>query len=62
MINFHLFLGEDEIRNHCLQLWQNLSQDEKADYKTPRIPKRKREEEEQNVSTASKLARFAISK
>ena len=40
---------------------QNLSKDEKEDYKTPRIPKRKREEE-QNVSTASKLARFAISK
>ena len=52
---FYLFLGEEEIRNHCLQLWQNLSQDEKADYKTPRIPKRKREDE-QNVSTASKLA------
>ena len=58
---FYLFLGEEEIRNHCLQLWQNLSQDEKADYKTPRIPKRKREDE-QNVSTASKLARFALSK
>ena len=61
VIDFLFLLGEEEVRNRCLQLWQKLTQEEKADYKTSRIPKRKHEEE-QNVSTASKLARFAVSK
>ena len=35
-------LDEDKIRDKCLEIWQNLSGDEKKDYKTPRVPKRKR--------------------
>ena len=51
-------LDEDKIRDKCLEIWQNLSSDEKKEYKTPRLPKRKREND-QDKSTSAKLARFA---
>ena len=50
-------LDEDKIRDKCLEIWQNLSGDEKKDYKTPRVPKRKRENDD--MSTSAKLAKFA---
>ena len=43
---------------YLLEIWKNLSSDEKKDYKTPRVPKRKRENDEVK-STSNKLARFA---
>ena len=49
---------EDKVRDKCLEIWKNLSSDEKKDYKTPRVPKRKRENDEVK-SASSKLARFA---
>ena len=49
---------EDKVRDKCLEIWKNLSSDEKKDYKTPRVPKRKRENDEVK-STSNKLARFA---
>jgi len=41
-----------------LDIWTNLISDEKKDYKTPRVPKQKRENDEVK-STSNKLARFA---
>jgi len=51
-------IDEDKVRDKCLETWKNLSSDEKKDYKTPRVPKRKRENDEVK-SASSKLARFA---
>ena len=48
----------DDLRNRCLSIWQTMSKTAKEDYKSPRIPKRKREDGDTG-STASKLARFA---
>ena len=39
-----------------------MSKSEKEGYKTPRLPKRKREEDQNTPTTASKLAKFAVSK
>ena len=48
----------DKIREKCLEIWQGMTSDEKKEYKTPRVPKRKREND-QDKSTSAKLARFA---
>ena len=55
-------LNQDTLRDHCLKLWQDMSKSDKESYKTPRLPKRKREEDNNDNSTVSKLARFAASK
>ena len=33
---------EDKVREKCLEIWKNLTSDEKKDYKNPRVPKCKR--------------------
>jgi len=50
-------VDEDKIRDKCLDIWQNLTSDEKKGYKTPRVPKRKRENDD--LGTVAKLAKFA---
>lgn len=49
----------DELRNKCLEMWQSLSSEAKKAYKTPRVPKKKRQISDENSSTSAKLAKFA---
>ena len=55
-------LDDDRLRDKCLEMWQGLSSDNKKAYKTPRLPKRKREADDTQQSTTSKLAKFAAPK
>ena len=55
-------LDSNELRENCLKRWQEMTKSEKEGYKTPRLPKRKREEDQNTPTTASKLAKFAVSK
>jgi len=51
-------LDHDKLHSHCLNIWQGMSKVEKESYKTPRVPKRKREESNPS-STSAKLAKYA---
>ena len=55
-------LDSNELRENCLKRWQEMTKSEKEGYKTPRLPKRKREDDQNTPTTASKLAKFAVSK
>jgi hypothetical protein len=53
-------IDQDKLRDQCLKLWQDMSKEDKEDYKTPRFPKRKRDNHDHGSNlTSSKLAKFA---
>jgi hypothetical protein len=37
-------IDEEKVREKCLEIWKNLSSDEKKDYMTSRVPKRKNDD------------------
>ena len=51
-------MDEQVLTDHCLNIWRSMSKADKESYKTPRVPKRPRENDEK-PSTSSKLAKFS---
>ncbi len=47
-------LDDSEVNSKGLQMWTKLSKDEKESYKSPRVPKRKREDDGVPEESSSK--------
>ena len=52
-------MDEQVLTDHCLDIWKSMSKVDKESYKTPRVPKRPRENDDKTSTTSSKLAKFS---